>query len=171
MASTKPNVAPGACAERSRIHQPGVSATPKITYIRLVVQMTGDAPTMVPTYQQWVEKAQYDLGTAQAMLDTGRYIYVLFFCQQAVEKMLKAIIAKRTDEMPPRIHKLVRLAEKTGIDIDEDRMRFLGVLSSYYVQSRHPEEMDDLLEQASSQVAQDVLRKTQDMLTWLKSVA
>lgn len=43
--------------------------------------------------QQWMEQARYDLDTARAMFDSGRYLYVLFCCQQAVEKALKAIIA------------------------------------------------------------------------------
>ena len=50
---------------------------------------------------QWVERAQYDLETARAMLASGRLLYVLFCCQQAVEKMLKGIIAKRTGPCLP----------------------------------------------------------------------
>ena len=39
----------------------------------------------------WVERSQYDLDTAKVMLDTGRYLYVAYMCQQTVEKMLKAL--------------------------------------------------------------------------------
>ena len=35
----------------------------------------------------WVERAEYDLETAKAMLDTARYLYVAYMCQQAVEKL------------------------------------------------------------------------------------
>ncbi len=42
-----------------------------------------------PDAQRWHELAQYDLGTADAMLSAGRYLYVLFCCQQAIEKHLK----------------------------------------------------------------------------------
>jgi HEPN domain-containing protein len=42
--------------------------------------------------KHWTEQARYDLDTARAMFDSGRYLYVLFCCQQAVEKALKAII-------------------------------------------------------------------------------
>ena len=40
---------------------------------------------MGETEQGWVDQAQYDLETAHAMLASGRYLYVLFCCQQAVE--------------------------------------------------------------------------------------
>ena len=38
----------------------------------------------------WVDISEYDLATAEAMLTTGRYLYVGFMCHQAIEKILKA---------------------------------------------------------------------------------
>ena len=51
---------------------------------------------MTSASDRWAEQARYDLETAQAMMESGRYLYVLFCCQQAVEKMLKALIANQT---------------------------------------------------------------------------
>ena len=53
---------------------------------------------MDKTVAHCVEWAEYDLGTAKAMLDTGRYLYVGYMCQQAPEKLLKAIIAQQNKE-------------------------------------------------------------------------
>jgi len=39
--------------------------------------------------QYWLDLAQYDLDTAQAMLETKRYLYVGFMCHQTVEKAFK----------------------------------------------------------------------------------
>ena len=36
----------------------------------------------------WIERTNYDLETAKVMLDNGRYLYVTYMCQQAVEKLL-----------------------------------------------------------------------------------
>jgi len=49
---------------------------------------------MAKIVSHWVERAEYDLETARSMLDTGRYLYVGYMCQQAVEKALKGIIAQ-----------------------------------------------------------------------------
>lgn len=62
--------------------------------------------------QQWLDLAKYDLETARAMLETGRYLYVHFCCQQAIEKTLKALIAHQSNEMPPRLHNLVKLLRR-----------------------------------------------------------
>ena len=81
--------------------------------------------------QAWAEQSQYDLDTARAMLASGRYLYVLFCCQQAVEKALKALIVRRTGELPPRLHNLLGLAESAAIQLETDQKRFLGELSAY----------------------------------------
>ena len=98
--------------------------------------------TTVP--EQWAEQARYDLDTAQAMLDSGRLLYVLFCCQQAVEKMLKGVIAKRTNEFPPRLHNLMRLAEHAGLELDADQVALMRELSGYYIQTRYPGEIEAL---------------------------
>ena len=43
--------------------------------------------------QFWIELADYDIATAKAMLQTGRYLYVGFMGQQTIEKALKGIIS------------------------------------------------------------------------------
>lgn len=119
------------------------------------------------TYEQWVGQAHYDLDTARAMFDSGRYLYVLFCCQQAVEKMLKAVIVKRTNEFPPRIHALVRLAEAAALDPAEDRIQFLRELSNYYIQTRYPEEIEGLTAKISVEQARRILEQTEETIQWI----
>jgi HEPN domain-containing protein len=42
-------------------------------------------------YRYWLELAQYDLDTAHAMHTGGRWFYVAFMCQQAIEKITKGL--------------------------------------------------------------------------------
>ncbi len=46
----------------------------------------------------WVERSKYDLETSKVMLDSARYLYVAYMCQQAIEKILKALIAQQGKE-------------------------------------------------------------------------
>ncbi len=48
----------------------------------------------------WLLLAEYDLATAQAMLQAKRLLYVGFMCQQAVEKILKACYVKSRGMTP-----------------------------------------------------------------------
>jgi len=53
------------------------------------------------TIKNWIDLACYDLETASAMLASGRYLYVAFTCQQAIEKLLKALFVKQENRTPP----------------------------------------------------------------------
>jgi HEPN domain-containing protein len=66
--------------------------------------------------QAWLDASRYDLTTAKALLKSRRYVYVLFMCQQSLEKLLKALVTARTKEFPPRVHNLARLAELTNLE-------------------------------------------------------
>ena len=47
----------------------------------------------------WLDIADYDIDTAEAMYTTERWLYVAFMCHQAIEKTLKAIGAPRRRQM------------------------------------------------------------------------
>lgn len=118
---------------------------------------------------QWRHLAQYDIETAEAMLRAGRWMYVLFCCQQAAEKMLKGLVAARTGDLPPRTHNLMRLAEEAGLGPDQTTARKLRQLTAYYIHSRYPDEVQVLASEADSHLARDVLRDTQEVLQWIES--
>lgn len=120
--------------------------------------------------EHWVERARYDLDTADAMQASGRYLYVLFCCQQAIEKSLKAIIAKQSNEFPPRAHNLVRLAEVAALDLADERTQFLRELSNYYIQTRYPEEMPGLAAKVSETQSRKILEQTKGTVQWLLSM-
>jgi HEPN domain-containing protein len=120
--------------------------------------------------RSWVERSCYDLDTAKAMLASGRYLYVVFCCQQAAEKALKAVVASRTGALPPRIHNLLRLAEAAQIELPTDKIQFLGELSAYYIQSRYPEEMSGLASSITRETAQKTLNITEETTQWLFSI-
>jgi len=125
---------------------------------------------MAGAAQMWATQSRYDLETAKAMLDTGRYLYVLFCCQQAVEKMLKALIAKHTNELPPRLHNLMRLAEVASLTVPEDTAYLFRRLTDFYIASRYPEELENAAERIDSSQIRQTYVATEETLRWLASV-
>jgi HEPN domain-containing protein len=96
-------------------------------------------------YRRWLERVFYDMETAKAMLRTGRLIYAIFMCQQAIEKCFKAVISFKDPEIVP-IHNLRRLAEISGVirELDESKLMKLDFLSSYYINARYKEDLSEL---------------------------
>ena len=120
--------------------------------------------------EQWIERAHYDISAAKAMLDSRHYLYVAFCCQQSIEKMLKAVITKRTNEFPPRIHNLVRLAETASLELTEEQSIFLSELSAFYIKTRYPEEIERLSAQMNFRFAKKIYEETQRIYQWLSTL-
>ncbi|RJQ46347.1 MAG: HEPN domain-containing protein [Nitrospiraceae bacterium] len=116
----------------------------------------------------WLNLSGYDIKTADAMFNSRRYLYVLFTCQQAAEKMLKALVTKNTKQFPPKTHDLLRLADLSRVDIDETRKEFLAKLSYYYIETRYPEEVVKISKDINRKTAFEYLNNTKAILKWLK---
>ena len=101
------------------------------------------------------------------MLTSGRYLYVLFCSQQALEKRLKAIVVESTQAFPPRTHDLVKLAQTAGVDLSDERDVFLRTLTKYYIGTRYPEEISMLADEVTKEIASQALSQTKEFLEWL----
>ena len=126
---------------------------------------------MTTVSKQWENQARYDLETAAAMFEAGRLLYVLFCCQQALEKMLKGLIAKRTRRLPARLHNLMRLADLASLEVPEDTASLFRELTVYYIQSRYPEEIEAAGNDIAPELALAVLNRTEEAFQWLSSIA
>jgi len=117
---------------------------------------------------QWLERSNYDLETAKAMLDAGRYLYVAYMCQQAIEKLLKAIIAQHGKENLP-IHNLNRLAELAELrrELAAEQVDLLAELTAYNIEARYGDYKDSLSEVVDFQKAKTLYAQTQDLFQWL----
>ena len=116
----------------------------------------------------WVERSEYDLDTAKAMLDTGRFLYVGYMCQQTVEKLLKAMIANQDKENLP-IHNLNRLAEVAEISdlLSSEQITFLAELTPFCIEARYGDFKESLSEIINREKASVIYRKTREMFEWL----
>jgi HEPN domain-containing protein len=116
---------------------------------------------MAPDAKPWVEKSDYDLGSAEDMMRLGRYVHV---CQQALEKRLKALIIHRTQQMPARTHSLPRLAIDAGIQPTPDQGSLLAEMTKFSIETRYPE--TNPTEPLSKEHVQDHLDRTREFVQW-----
>ena len=124
------------------------------------------------TIQNWASLAEYDLVTAKAMLKSGRYVYVAFTCQQAIEKILKAVYVKRKNGTPPYTHNLTKLADDIGVlsELSDQHHKMLETLNLYYIQSRYAEHIERLASELSKTSARLILSETGKLYAWLKNL-
>ena len=119
--------------------------------------------------RNWAATANYDLRTAEAMYKAGRYLYVVFMCHLAIEKMLKAILAQKyPEDVPPKIHNLIHLAQKTEIALPDNLKDFFQRIDNVSVATRYPEDLRTLSKELDQDMAQKILTETKRMIKWLK---
>lgn len=118
--------------------------------------------------QLWLERAQYDWETAAVMLSSGRHLYVVFMCQQAIEKLLKGCVHHKTGKLPPYTHNLVKLAECLDVTFSEEQLDFLTLLTGYYLNTRYPDYKQRLAAELNQGKAQEIFQRTKEIFTWLQ---
>ena len=123
---------------------------------------------MKKTTKNWLATSDYDIETAKHMLETGRYIYVIFMCHLSVEKLLKAIVAESIEELPPKTHNLRYLVKLGGLSIPGQQMDILDKLNTVSVPTRYPEDLVSLQKQFDREIATEYLSKTKELLKWLR---
>jgi HEPN domain-containing protein len=105
------------------------------------------------------------------MYSGGKWFYVAFMCQQAIEKLCKGLYNFYIDDNVPRVHNirfiLSQIETKMSITITVEIYNLIDALSAYYLNNRYP----DFAEQSNTQVTKDVatylLQKTKEVFKWL----
>ena len=120
--------------------------------------------------KNWIALSEYDLKTAEAMLTARRYVYVAFMCQQAIEKILKAVYVQEQKKTPPYTHNLSRLVELLSLSdrISSAQKEFLEKLNYYYLESRYSEDLAELSQVLTEQDSVLLLKETEGIYQWLR---
>ena len=116
---------------------------------------------------RWVRQAEHDLENAKKNLDIEAYDVSLILCQQAVEKMLKALYLKHRSENPPKVHSLVYLAQTSRLELPDLIKEFLENLDEVSVPTRYPEELDKILMEYDEQRTRIIFEKTKEAMQCL----
>ena len=110
--------------------------------------------------QIWIKKAKEDLDTAKYNLDGGKVEAGIFFLQQSVEKILKAIYME-SNNILLRTHDLVLLAKK--VNAPKKILDLCKELGPAYLYTRYP---DVPSEEDLNLKADKFVSYTKEVLKW-----
>jgi HEPN domain-containing protein len=120
--------------------------------------------------QYWLGSADDDLDTAEKLFAVEKYDWCLFLGHLILEKALKAHYVQDNDnEMPPRIHSLVKLAKKTHLVLDEELILFLDEVSDFNLEVRYPEYKKEFQQKCTREFCEAKFSKIKEHYRWLKS--
>ena len=115
----------------------------------------------------WREGAREDWTVAQELIDHSRVRHALFFAQLALEKVLKAHICRRINDLAPRIHNLVRLAELAEIRLRQEQVDVLAEMNAFNIEERYPESLTPV---PTPLEARTYITRAKEVFEWLMNL-
>jgi len=127
--------------------------------------------TKIEHISYWRESSKHDLDSAESIYKTGKYDWCLFIGHLALEKILKAVYVDVYDnEMPPKLHNIVRLAELAHINLTEDQKLLLDTINDFNIQTRYPDYKLDFYKKCTKEYSEDYLNKIKELHKWFNSL-
>ena len=119
----------------------------------------------------WSELSDYDIDTAEAMLRTGRLLYVGFMCHQTLEKIFKAYWCSKKDEAAPYSHNLINLAPSCGLGqlLSDEQRAFISEIMPMNIEARYPSYKESISASLSAVRCKEILAKTKELQQWVKT--
>ena len=112
----------------------------------------------------WSASAKEDWDVANRLIKAKKIRHGLFFVHLAIEKILKAHVCKKTLDLAPRIHNLIRLAELSSLELNSGQLDLLAELNAFNIEGRYPE---SLLPPPTLAEAKDYLKRGKEIYQWL----
>ena len=118
----------------------------------------------------WLNIADDDVSVARLLLKGKKYLHLGFFCHLITEKALKAVVESVTQETPPKIHDLKKLAKYGKIfdDLSQEQHDLLMDLTPFQMDARYPEYKTSIAQTLNAGKCKQMLKETEEFLCWVK---
>jgi len=123
---------------------------------------------MATSPEEWFRQADYDLETAEYMLQGERRFYAVFMAHLAVEKALKGLYHGNLNRVPPKTHNLSYLANEIALPIEPDLKVFLSKLTEAQIATRYPDQLSALHRDFTAPVVIEILQRSKEVIEWAK---
>lgn len=121
------------------------------------------------TIKYFRESAKRDLKTSEFLFKGKRYDACLFFCHLALEKLLKGILVAKTDEHPPFLHDLVKLATLADLDFNAGQKEALSEITDFNIAGRYDDKKYEFYKQCTQNYARKYFNLSKELFLWLKN--
>jgi HEPN domain-containing protein len=115
----------------------------------------------------WLNLAAHDLDVAETLFQNRKYDWCLFIGHLVIEKVLKAFYVRDTNESPPWIHNLVRLAENTTLSLSDEQKQFLMEINRFNIEARYPDYKLSFFKLCTKKFTDEYFKKIKGLYKWL----
>ena len=119
--------------------------------------------------KKWMDQVDEDILSAEALCESGRWLYVGFLCHQAIEKTIKAYWYATQKDDPLYLHNHFRLLEGCGLkdQLNDTQRRFLEIMSPMYIAGRYPEYKNQVARMLNKESSEYLITETKKVTQWI----
>ena len=120
----------------------------------------------------WIESSDEDYDTMMYMKKGKKNTWSLFMGQMVIEKLLKALYAKKNKSAPhaPKSHDLLYLAEKMEIELTQEQKILLDAISDFNMNARYDDYKKEFYAKCTDEYTAKQIENIEEVRTWLKSL-
>ena len=118
--------------------------------------------------EYWLEISQDDLKSAESIFINGNYDWALYIGHLALEKVLKAYYAAKMNVVPPKIHKLDRIAELSGLEVSEEQDKLFKIINEFNLEARYPDYKKKFKNLCTRDFAENYLTEIKKLHQWIQ---
>ncbi len=118
----------------------------------------------------WVDSSDEDFETMMVLYNTKRYSWALFIGHLMLEKILKAYFVKEKSDYPPYIHNLIRIAELSNIETNEDQKKQLITITAFNINSRYDDYKMSFAKLCTKEYTSIWINNITSLRLWIKTL-
>ena len=108
--------------------------------------------------------------SARHLFEKHDYMFALFAGHLYLEKLLKALAARKLQNYPPYGHNLFNLAKSAGLDLTAEQAAFLDRVTKYNIAARYEDEKLEFRKRCTRQFCQTELAEIERFGKWLEKM-
>jgi HEPN domain-containing protein len=120
-------------------------------------------------YDHWVTISDKDYATMQHLYKSKDYHWALFIGHLVIERLLKAIIVKKTNEHAPHSHDLRRLARLSGLEFHPEHVDWLDTITTFNINARYDSYKQSFYRKCTYEFTADWIEKINEIRQWIKA--
>ncbi len=120
------------------------------------------------TVNHWIKTSDDDFETMKILFSSGKYNWALFMGHITVEKLLKAYFVKTKGKHAPPVHNLLRIAEKSDLELSEKYSDWLDSLTLFNINARYDDYKKEFLNQCTKEFTENWMKRISEIREWIK---
>lgn len=126
--------------------------------------------TNIELLNYWIESSEEDYDTMKVLYNSKKYSWSLFVGHLVIEKLLKAIYAKKYVNNPvaPKVHNLILLSQKADLQVPDKMKDKIKVINTFNISARYDDYKREFSNKCTFEYTTNQIENIKEVRQWLK---